>query len=147
MRQVILGLLVVGLLVGAAVAQYPYEPNAQTVINQPNHAVVNPQQMVPIPQMGTAAPPALIPPTENFRHGWRQTWTHEFRPFREHEIAPQPTTQWYPQQQQPAYQPVQQWYPQQQNSSGWYFNASTGCWQRSIQQPTYYYYPQRHSCW
>lgn len=143
MRQVILSLLVVGAMVGIAVAQYPYE-QAQTVINQPQSAVVNPQQMVPVPQMGTVAPPALIPPTENFRHGWRQTWTHEFRPFREHEIAPQPTT-WYPQQ--PVQQPVQ-WYPQQQSSqSGWYFNASTGCWQRSIQQPTYYYYPQRSNCW
>lgn len=133
MRQVILSVLVLVCLAGYVFAQYPYyespETGSQTILNQPRQqTVVNPP-MTPVPQMGQSAPPALIPPTENFKHGWRQTWTHEFKPFSGH-MPVQPSTQWYPQQQQTSgYQ--------------WYYNASTGCWQRNVphcQQPVRYYH-------
>ncbi len=129
MRQVLLSLVVIGLLIGVAAAQYPY--------GGPHHAEQPP--MVPVPEMGSSAPTALIPPAENFRHGWRQTWTHEFRPFREHGVAPQPTHQWYPTH---GYHTPQ--YPTQgHQQGGWWFNPRTGHWQRTVSpatcRPTYHH--------
>lgn len=129
MRQVLLSLLIIGLLIGAAAAQYPYGPS---------HTGQLP--MAPVPEMGPSAPTALIPPAENFRHGWRQTWTHEFRPFQGHEVVhPQQPTSWYP-----THGHQQHWCPSRhQHQGGWWWNPHTGCWQRTVTpattRPTYHY--------
>lgn len=153
--------LCVGVLVlceGLSLAQYgpqPYYPdngpivNApqnQTVLNQPqNQTVVEQRPMVPVVP-GTMPPPAnaAVPPNpEIWNQGWRESWTHEFRPIQEHygyNDSRYPSSQgWYFNQNTGNYQrnvaPIQQQYYQQQ-----YYQYPSQC------QPRYYYYYQPNRC-
>lgn len=91
------------------------------------------------PPMQTGQPPMagpIVPPNvEGWQHGWRETYTHEWRPLRDHDNSG--------------------WYQGQVRNDGAYMN-NYGCLQREVPpmmtSPAYYQtqpiysYPQQQYC-
>jgi len=153
---IIIGVFAVLCVGGYALAQYP-EYNTPSVIVPPQtgyNLPVSVAPMVPVvlPQHptlpnfqqnpGQMPPPnPIIPPHESFREGWRESWTHEFRPLKEYD---QYNNQWRPSYNQPIY------YQQPVYNNPWCYNPTTGNYQRNVTpicpQPQYYY-TQPRNCW
>jgi hypothetical protein len=80
-----------------------------------------PSQM---PQLTSPPASPIVPPnSEAWRDGWKETWQHEFRPFKPYDYAPRPGN---------GYSDTSCYRPE----DGWYYNPNTGNYQRNC-QPTY----------
>jgi len=138
--SIILSTLIFGLIsVGYVLAQY----EGSTVINAGAPMVpVSPTQNSDIGVMQPPSSSTVPPPhTDSWKYGWRETWTHEFRPHPAHTITqPQVSGYVYPQStQNHVYtQPTQNYtYP---------YNTPNQVRQHHC--PTYYYIqPQNRVYW
>ena len=137
---------------------------------------VDDRPMVPVPRMYNYEPPtappnaprAMVPPNLRDGQGFLEKWEHRVevlppRQYEDHRYAEEYNRSNY---RKPEYS-------SRDSSDGWYFNRTTGCWERDLpasqyvqpnycpQQPNYYVprtycpqqyyytYPQRqyNSCW
>ncbi len=89
--SVMLSTLIFGLIgIGYALAQYPVDVGQQVVVNHGDRMVPVQYSTPNQPQPGFMAPPSFTttpPPNSSiWERGWRETWTHEFRPYTENNV-------------------------------------------------------------